>query len=74
MIGDKVKKFRKKKGLIQDVLARNDDIPYTTLTKLESNVFKGENLHLDPALWVFLNQKADREVPNQSQITEASSD
>jgi len=40
MIGDNVKKFRKKKGLIQDGLARKADIPYTTLTKLWSNVVK----------------------------------
>jgi transcriptional regulator with XRE-family HTH domain len=40
MIGDNVKKFRKKKGFTQDGLARKADIPYTTLTKLESNVVK----------------------------------
>lgn len=40
MIGDNVKKFRKKKGLTQDGLARKADIPYTTLTKLESSVVK----------------------------------
>ncbi len=40
MIGDNVKKFRKKKNLTQDKLARKADIPYTTLTKLESNVVK----------------------------------
>jgi len=40
MIGDNVKKFRKKKGLTQDGLERKADIPYTTLTKLESNVVK----------------------------------
>ena len=40
MIGDNVKKLRKKKGLTQDALARKADIPYTTLTKLESNVVK----------------------------------
>lgn len=40
MIGDNVKRFRKKKGLTQDRLARKADIPYTTLTKLESNVVK----------------------------------
>jgi len=40
MIGDNVKKFRKKEGLTQDGLARKADIPYTTLIKLESNVVK----------------------------------
>lgn len=40
MIRDNVKKFRKKKGLTQDGLARKANIPYTILTKLESNVVK----------------------------------
>ena len=37
-IGDKVRVLRNKQGLTQDQLARKCDIPYTTLTKLESNV------------------------------------
>ncbi|MEK6646106.1 MAG: helix-turn-helix transcriptional regulator [Candidatus Firestonebacteria bacterium] len=40
MIGDNIKKIRKKAGLTQDGLARKADIPYTTLTKIESNVVK----------------------------------
>ncbi len=40
LVGDKVKKFRKKKDFTQGGLARKADIPYTTLTKLESNVVK----------------------------------
>lgn len=40
MIGDNVKRFRKKRGFTQDKLARKADLPYTTLTKLESNVVK----------------------------------
>ena len=37
-IGDKIKVFRAKQGLTQDALARKCDIPYSTLTKIESNV------------------------------------
>lgn len=37
-IGDKIKALRQKQGLTQDALARKCDIPYTTLTKIESNV------------------------------------
>lgn len=37
-IGDKIKLLRNKQGLTQDALARKADIPYTTLTKIESNV------------------------------------
>jgi len=37
-VGDKIKALRTKQGLTQDALARKCDIPYTTLTKIESNV------------------------------------
>jgi len=37
-IGDKIQKLRLKQGLTQDKLARKCDIPYATLTKIESNV------------------------------------
>ena len=37
-IGDKIKKIRVRKGLTQDALARKAELPYTTLTKIESNV------------------------------------
>ena len=37
-IGDKIKQLRNKQGLTQDELAKKSDLPYTTLTKIESNV------------------------------------
>ncbi|MEO0075866.1 MAG: helix-turn-helix transcriptional regulator [candidate division WOR-3 bacterium] len=37
-IGDKIKQLRNKQGLTQDELARKANLPYTTLTKIESNV------------------------------------
>ena len=37
-IGDKIQKLRLKQNLTQDKLARKADIPYATLTKIESNV------------------------------------
>ena len=37
-IGDKIRAIRNKKGLTQDALAKKADLPYTTLTKIESNV------------------------------------
>ncbi|MDD5116375.1 MAG: helix-turn-helix transcriptional regulator [Candidatus Omnitrophica bacterium] len=40
MIGDNIKRLRKKKGLSQDNLARKADMPYATLIKIESNVVK----------------------------------
>lgn len=36
MIADNIKKFRKKKGLSQDKLAKRADVTHTTLVKLES--------------------------------------
>ncbi len=37
-IGDKIKARRQKLKMTQDAFARKADIPYTTLTKIESNV------------------------------------
>ena len=37
-IGDKIKARRQKLKITQDAFARKADIPYTTLTKIESNV------------------------------------
>jgi transcriptional regulator with XRE-family HTH domain len=37
-IGDKIKQLRNKQRLTQDELARKSDLPYTTLTKIETNV------------------------------------
>ena len=37
-IGEKIKRERSKKNLTQDSLAKKADLPYTTLTKIESNV------------------------------------
>ena len=37
-IGDKIRAIRNKKELTQDALAKKADLPYTTLTKIESNV------------------------------------
>ncbi|MBM3253433.1 MAG: helix-turn-helix transcriptional regulator [Candidatus Omnitrophica bacterium] len=40
MLGENIKKVRKKRKLTQDKLARLADIPYTTLTKIETGVIK----------------------------------
>lgn len=37
-IGDKIKALRSKKDLTQEQLAKKADLPYATLTKIESNV------------------------------------
>lgn len=39
-LGQKIKKLRLKLGLSQDDFARKADVPYTTLTKIETGVIK----------------------------------
>ena len=39
-LGQKIKKLRQKLGLSQDEFARKADVPYTTLTKVETGVIK----------------------------------
>ncbi|MBU4210737.1 helix-turn-helix domain-containing protein [Patescibacteria group bacterium] len=39
-LGKKIKKLRNGLGLSQDRLARKADVPYTTLTKIETSVIK----------------------------------
>ena len=39
-LGQKIKKLRQKLGLSQDDFARKADVPYTTLTKVETRVIK----------------------------------
>lgn len=39
-LGQKIKKLRQKLGLSQDDFARKADVPYTTLTKIETGVIK----------------------------------
>jgi transcriptional regulator with XRE-family HTH domain len=40
MLGQNIKKMRKKRKLTQDKLARIADVPYTSLTKIETGVIK----------------------------------
>jgi transcriptional regulator with XRE-family HTH domain len=43
-IGQKIKVWRIKKELTQEGLARKADIPYTTLSKIESDVIQNPTL------------------------------
>ena len=40
MLGKNIKKIRQKRKLTQDKLARLADVPYTSLTKIETGVIK----------------------------------
>ncbi len=46
MIGSNIKKFRNKKRITQDTLARKAGITYSTLAKLESNVVKRPSVQI----------------------------
>lgn len=45
-LGQKIKKFRRKLGLSQDDFARKADVPYTTLTKIETGVIKKPSVYV----------------------------
>jgi transcriptional regulator with XRE-family HTH domain len=44
-IGKQIKKLRQVKNLSQEALAKEADIPYTTLTKIESGVIKSPSVY-----------------------------
>lgn len=37
-ISERIKYWRKEKGMTQDALAKKGDIPYTTIAKIESKI------------------------------------
>ena len=45
-LGKKIKKLRNDLGLSQDELARKADVPYTTLTKIETGVIKKPSVYV----------------------------
>ena len=44
MLGENIKKIRKKRNLTQDKLARLADISYTSITKIETSVIKSPSI------------------------------
>lgn len=44
-LGIKIKKLRNRLGFSQDTFARKADIPYTTLTKIETGVIKKPSVY-----------------------------
>ena len=44
-VGKQIKKLRQERELSQEALAREADIPYTTLTKIESGVIKNPSVY-----------------------------
>ncbi len=64
MIATNIKKFRKKKGLSQDKLAKLADVTHTTLVKLESGANNNPTIKtlkkIANALGVSLDELAER--------------
>lgn len=44
-LGKRIKELRMQRGWSQDALARKADIPYTTLTKVETGVIKKPSVY-----------------------------
>ena len=59
MLGENIRKVRKKNKLTQDKLARLADIPYTTLTKIETGVIKKPSVFVIAKIGTALNISID---------------
>lgn len=59
MLGENIKKIRKKRNLTQDKLSRLADIPYTTLTKIETGVIKKPSIYTIAKIAKALNVRVD---------------
>jgi len=64
MLSENIKKFRKKKGLSQDKLAKLADVTLTTLVKIESGVNDNPTIKtlkkISDALEISLNELVER--------------
>lgn len=64
MLSENIKKFRKKKGLSQDKLAKLADVTLTTLVKIESGVNDNPTIKtlkkIADALDISLNELVER--------------
>jgi transcriptional regulator with XRE-family HTH domain len=58
-LGQKIKKLRQKLGLSQDDFARKADVPYTTLTKIETSVIKKPSVFVVSKIAKALNISVD---------------
>ena len=58
-LGKKIKKLRTSLGLSQDELARKADVPYATLTKIETGVIKKPSVYVVAKIAKALNITLD---------------
>jgi len=59
MLAENIKKFRKKKGLSQDKLAKLADVTHTTLVKLESGANDNPTIKTLHKIAIALNVSVD---------------
>ncbi|PIQ90521.1 MAG: hypothetical protein COV71_04060 [Candidatus Omnitrophica bacterium CG11_big_fil_rev_8_21_14_0_20_41_12] len=64
MLGENIRKVRKKRKLTQDKLARVADIPYTTLTKIETGVIKRPSVQAVAKIAEALSVTVDELIKN----------
>ena len=62
MLGKNIKKIRQKRKLTQDKLARLADVPYTSLTKIETGVIKRPSVQVVAKIAKALNITIDELV------------
>jgi transcriptional regulator with XRE-family HTH domain len=62
MLGKNIKKIRQKRKLTQDKLARLADVPYTSLTKIETAVIKRPSVQVVAKIAKALNITIDELV------------
>lgn len=58
-IGKRIKKYRIERGLTQEGLARKADVPYTTLSKIESEVIKKPSIDTTQKIAIGLETSLD---------------
>lgn len=63
-LAEKIKRIRHKQGLTQEALARKAEVPYTTLTKIESNVINKPTIQTVAKIANGLNVRIDDLVKN----------
>mgnify|MGYP001580259457 CR=1 FL=1 len=57
--GLKIKQWRKRRKMTQDILSKKADIPYTSLAKIESGVIKNPSLRTSIKIASALNISLD---------------
>jgi transcriptional regulator with XRE-family HTH domain len=62
MLGENIKKIRKRRNLTQDRLSKLADIPYTSITKIETGVIKKPSVQTVAKIAKVLNISLDELV------------